>query len=179
MFTAPHWVRTSIYGVSALKLPYLLFLEKKKNSTPPPRKKYPSATGAREWGAAWRRKVKFRPGFPFWRRGTRRGAPRSPCARSASLDIRCGSMEVTVRGFIKWGRRNSWILTLRIPRSAEFMRNDIPIVYLSGSSSEGGSFCYDTPFCIFHGHDIMAISFPTFQQTFKLQSICITYKVTP
>ena len=93
-------------------------------------------------------------------------APLVPIALDSIFDA--DPWKLTVRGFIKWG--SSYCVNSRPTdsRSAEFTRNDIPIVYLSGSSSEGGSFCYDTPFYIFHGHDIMAISFPTFQQTFKL-----------
>ena len=58
MIAPPCGVRTSNFEQGALKLPYLLFLEISKT---PPTKISPSATGAREGGAAWCREVMFRP----------------------------------------------------------------------------------------------------------------------
>ena len=43
------------------------------------------------------------PGFPSEEGGTRRGAPRSPCARSAVCYFDADPWKLMVRGFIKWG----------------------------------------------------------------------------
>ena len=174
-------MRISNFGVNALKLTYLLYLQK-NNPTPPLKQnsEIPQRYGCKGMRCRMEKGGQVPPRVSLLKKEELGGAhlaPLVPIALDSIFDA--DPWKLTVRGFIKWGHRIAWILALRIPRSAEFLHNDIPIVYLSGSSSEGGSFCYDTPFCIFHGHDIMAISFPTFQQTFKHQSISITHKVTP
>ena len=100
MIAPPCGVRTSKFELGALKLPSFLFLEISK--TPPP--KYPPALRVQEnevpHGVG---RSCSAPGFPSEEGGTRRGAPRSPCARSAVCYFDADPWKLMVRGFIKWG----------------------------------------------------------------------------